>query len=78
MVFIQSPNGKYAKYVLSLYTLPTANSTIPMSISARSKALARRLRSPKSSAPHVNVTITDERRIIDTIAIIEPSLSSAL
>ena len=51
--------------------------TIPTSISARSIALALRLRSPKSNAPQLNETNTDERRIIDTTAIIAALLLKA-
>ena len=59
------------------YMLPRARRTIPIIISIRSRSLVRRLRSPKSRAPQAKVTTTDERRIIDTMAIIEPSMSRA-
>ena len=65
-------------HLCSLYKLPMASSTMPTRIRARSIALLRRLRSPNKSAPQKKVTMTDERRIIDTTAIIAPSLSSAL
>ena len=48
-----------------------------MKIRAKSKALAFKLRSWKSSAPQVNETRTLERRIIDTTEIIASASESA-
>ena len=59
------------------YWLPIANKIIPARIRHISMALARRLPSRKSMAPHRKVTMTDERRIIDTMAIIDPSVARA-
>ena len=52
------------------YFDPIYRNIIPTSISAKSRALALRLRSPKSSAPQPNDTTTEERLIIATTAII--------
>ena len=53
------------------------SSTIPMIISPRSRALALRLRSPKSRAPERKVTTTEPRRIIETTAIMASGSSRA-
>ena len=52
------------------YREPIQRKTIPTRINARSIALARRLRSRKSSAPNPNETTTEPRRIIETTEII--------
>ena len=49
--------------------LPKYRNTMPIMISARSRALARRFRSRKSRAPQANDTTTDPRRIIETTEI---------
>ena len=59
------------------YFEPIHMKTIPMIISIRSRALARRFFSWKISTPQANDTITDPLRIRETTEIIESGRSSA-
>ena len=56
--------------------VPIQMSAIPRSMSARSKALARRFRSLNIRAPQMNDTITELLRTSDTTDIIESGLLS--
>ena len=84
-LLIKGNNAKISCLTLSVrqdisyldYIEPIARSTIPINISIKSMTFERTLRSPKSNTPHIKVTITDERRIIDTTAIIASGSSRA-